>query len=61
MKIVMIVMAYLFAIYMFCNIKKIKNGDKKEKNYNKVYVSIVGMVVCFMTWGIMRMIEQMPK
>ncbi len=55
MRIVLIVIAYIFAIYMFYNIKKIKNGDKEEKNYNKTYISIVAMVVCFVIWGILRM------
>lgn len=55
MRIVLIVIAYIFAIYMFYNIKKIKNGDKEEKNYNKIYISIVAMVVCFVIWGILRM------
>ncbi len=47
-----IAIAYIFVIYMFYNLYKIRKEGKN--NYNKVYFSIVMIFVCFAIWGILR-------
>lgn len=56
MEYLIIGIVYIFVIYMLYNIKKIKNNGKNESNYNKMYFSITMIFVCFVMWGIIRII-----
>ena len=56
MEYIIIGITYIFVIYMFYNIKKIKNGKKEKSNYNKIYFSIVMIFICFAIWSVIRVI-----
>lgn len=48
--------AYVFVIYMFYNVKKIKKDGKNKSHYNKIYFSIIMIFICFIIWAIIRII-----
>lgn len=56
MEYLIIGIAYIFVIYMFYNIKKIKKNGKNKSDYNKIYFSIIMTFICFAIWGIIRII-----
>lgn len=56
MEYLIIGIAYIFVIYMFYNIKKIKKNGKNKGDYNKIYFSIIMTFICFSIWGVIRMI-----
>lgn len=56
MEYLIIGIAYIFVIYMFYNIKKIKKNGKNKSHYNKIYFSIIMTFICFAFWGVIRLI-----
>ena len=48
--------AYVFVIYMFYNVNKIKKDGKNKSHYNKIYFSIIMIFICFIIWAIIRII-----
>ena len=56
MEFLIIGIAYIFVVYLFYNIKKVKIDEKNKKHYNKIYFSIVMIFICFAIWAVIRMI-----
>lgn len=55
MEYLIIGIAYIFVIYMFYNINKIKKNGKNKSDYNKIYFSIIMTFICFAFWGVIRL------
>lgn len=49
--------AYVFVIYMFYNVKKIKKDGKNKSHYNKIYFSIIMIFICFIIWSVIRILK----
>ena len=62
MEYLIIGVAYIFVVYLFYNISKVKKDnnkkyEKNKKNYNKIYFSIIMIFICFAIWAVIRMIK----
>lgn len=49
--------AYVFVIYMFYNVNKIKKDGKNKSHYNKIYFSIIMIFICFIIWSVIRILK----